>query len=287
MARTRRSESRPTALVTGAARGIGQAIAIALADAGYHVGVNDLSVDRLAQTMERLGDRATPVAGDIADRQAIEAMFRTVAQEMGPLDVLVNNAGIGRPFGPVASVDPDEWWRSVEIMVRGTFLCSYAALDVMLPRRSGRMVNVASNAGLVPIPNLSANTVAKTAIIRLTEQIAVETRDAKIAVFAINPGPVRTPMTEEAVNSPDVATLAPNISANFRQLFEAGGDVSPRRAADLVVRLAGGEADALSGAFIDIQAGDDLEVMIGAAETIEREELHRLRLQRYTKVDGR
>lgn len=203
----RRSESRPTALVTGAARGIGQAIAIALADAGYRVGVNDLSVDSLAQTMERLGDQATPLEGDVADRQAVEAMFRTVAEELGPLDVLVNNAGVGRPFGPIASVNPDEWWRSLEIMVRGTFLCSRAALEVMLPRRSGRMVNVASNNGLFPVPNLSAYTVAKTAIIRLTEQIAVETRDAGIAVFAINPGPVRTAMTEDVANSPDAATL--------------------------------------------------------------------------------
>ncbi len=269
------------ALVTGAGRGIGQAIAVALADAGAAVAVNDLAANRLDETVARVGDRATvlPVAADVSDREAVERMIGHVEGTLGPVDLLVNNAGIARPFGPLASVDPEEWWRALEIMLHGTFLCTHYVLQSMLPRGRGRIVTVASGAGLHPWPNLSAYAVAKAALIRLTEQVAVETQDHGIAAFAINPGAVRTAMTEEAA-SPEMAALAPNAAASFRRIFAAGTDMPAERPGRLVVQLAGGGADALSGSFIDIGRGDEVDEMIAEAEQIRREDLYRLRLRR-------
>jgi NAD(P)-dependent dehydrogenase (short-subunit alcohol dehydrogenase family) len=273
------------ALVTGAGRGIGRAIAVALADAGAGVAVNDLTTDGLGETVTLLGDRVPvlPVAADVADRAAVERMIGHVERVLGPVDLLVNNAGIARPFGPLAVVDPTEWWRAIEIMLHGSFLCSHYALKEMLPRGRGRIVNVASNVGLWPWPNLSAYAVAKAALIRLTEQLSVECRERGIAAFAINPGAVRTAMTEEAATSPEAAALAPNVAQVFQRVFAASADVSAERTGRLVVRLATGSADALSGSFIDIMAGDDVDEMVEDAGRIGREELHRLRLRRYTQ----
>lgn len=253
-----------------------------MADAGAAVAVNDVTVDRLDETVARIGDRATvlPAAADVSDRAAVERMIGYVEGTLGPIDLLVNNVGIARPFGPLASVDPEEWWRTLEVMLRGSFLCTRYALQSMLPRGHGRIVNIASSAGFGPWPNLSAYAVAKAVLIRLTEQVAVETQDQGIAVFAISPGAVRTAMSEEAATSPEVAVLAPNAAASFQRVFAAGEDIPAERIGRLVVQLATGGADPLSGALIDIKAGDDVDEMVAEAEQIRREDFYRLRLRR-------
>src|SRR5262245_11836793 len=179
------------ALVTGGGRGIGRAIATALAEAGAAVAVLARSIDQLAETVghvTRSGGRAVACPADVTDRAAVEAAVADVESRLGPIDLLVNNAGIGGPVGPLAETDPDDWWRCVEVNLRGPLLCTRALLPGMLARARGRVVNVASGAGTRAIPHLSAYVASKAALIRLTENLDAEVRASGVRVFAIQPG---------------------------------------------------------------------------------------------------
>jgi NAD(P)-dependent dehydrogenase (short-subunit alcohol dehydrogenase family) len=237
------------ALVTGGGRGIGRAIAAALARAGAAVAVLARSVDQLEETVAniaRSGARAIACPADVTDRAAVEAAIAEVEQRLGPIHLLVNNAGIAGPIGPLAGSDPDEWWRCVEINLRGPLLCTRAVLPGMLARRRGCIINVASGAGTRAIPNLSAYVTSKAALIRLTENLAAEVQEAGVRVFAIQPGTVRTAMALSVLNSEEARRWIPW----FAEMFERGQDVPAEKAGRLVVFLASGEADPLSGRFL-------------------------------------
>ena len=115
------------ALVTGGGRGIGRAMALALAKAGAAVAVAARTEEQLAETValvEQASGRATAVTADVTDQQAVDRMASEVEQQLGPVDLLVNNAGAGDPGGPIWEVDPDRWWRVLDVNIRGPFLCS-------------------------------------------------------------------------------------------------------------------------------------------------------------------
>jgi NAD(P)-dependent dehydrogenase (short-subunit alcohol dehydrogenase family) len=255
------------AIVTGGGRGIGRAIALELASVGASVAVVARSVDQTAETVEEIvkfGGLAVAVPADVSDPESVERMIRDVVRALGPVDLLVNNAGVSGPFGPIAETDPAEWWRCQEVNLRGPLLCTRAVLPGMVARRRGRIINVASGAGTIAIPYLSAYVVSKTALIRLTEILAAEIAGYGIRVFAIEPGTVRTAMAEYALQSEAGRRWLPW----FKDIFEQGRDVPPETAARLVTLLASGRADALSGRFFTV--ADDV---IGMAERAEREGL--------------
>jgi NAD(P)-dependent dehydrogenase (short-subunit alcohol dehydrogenase family) len=265
------------AIVTGGGRGIGQAMALALARAGAAVAVVARSADQLAQTValvEEVGGRAIPFTADVTDQQATEQMARKVEQQLGPVDLLVNNAGAPAPLGPLWETDPDEWWRCVDVNLRGPFLCSLAVLPGMVARRGGRIITTASSSGLDPGRYASSYAISKCAVIRFSENLAAETKEHGISVFSIHPGFVHTAMTEAVVASPDDEKW---FGGWFSKSLAAGYDVPPERAADLVVMLASGEADVLSGCYISV--GDDVAEMVRRAEEIQQDELYTLRLR--------
>jgi NAD(P)-dependent dehydrogenase (short-subunit alcohol dehydrogenase family) len=217
-----------TALVTGGTRGVGQAIARALEGAGADV-----------RTISRS-------AG--VDVTVLEAVERSIAG-IGPIDLLVNNAGTLDAIGAAWTVEPDAWRRDLETSVLGAFHCARAVLPGMIERGRGRIVNVSSGAATRPYPYGSGYAAGKAALLTFTESLAAETKEHGLAVFAITPGFVWTEMTERLR---DASGPAPDIS---------GADpLEPERAGELVVRLASGEADALSGRFIHVR--DDLDELL-------------------------
>jgi NAD(P)-dependent dehydrogenase (short-subunit alcohol dehydrogenase family) len=268
------------ALITGGGRGLGRAFAEALAKAGATVAIVARSEDQLrdvAQAIKQADGRALFFAADVTDRRAIEQVVAEIEQQVAHIDLLVNTAGIFRALGPIAEVDPDDWWREVEINVRGTYLCTRAVLPGMLARQHGRIINLASAAGLQSTPLTSAYCVSKTAVIRLTESLALETGYQGIRAFAMHPGTVRTPMSDYAAESDEVKQHAPFVQQWFQQLFREGGDTPIERSVGLMLTLASGKADALSGRCIDVD--DDLDALLPQAEAIDRDDSYTLRLR--------
>lgn len=183
------------AIVSGGGRGIGFAIAKAVAEAGAAVAVvarSPAEIHAAASTIHHTGGRALALTADVTDAAQIQRVADRTERELGPVTLLVNNAGTPGPVGPDWEVDAVDWWRSIAVSVRGAFVCTQATLPRMLSRSKGRIINVASRTGVGPRPFLTATSVAKTALIRFAEGLAVETQGRGVSVFAIHPGAVRT-----------------------------------------------------------------------------------------------
>lgn len=265
------------AVVTGGGRGIGRAIAQALAAAGAAVAVLSRSAEELDQTValiESAGGKAQAYVADITNAPAVRNSFSEIRNALGAIDILVNDAGAIGPLGPFWENDMDAWWRAMDVNLRGHLLCTHAVLPEMISRRRGRIINVSSGAGTAPIANLSSYVAAKTALIRFTENLAAETKPRGVSVFAIAPGTVRTAMAEYSANSQEGQKWIPW----FRRLFDEGIAVPPERAAQLVIALASGIADVLSGRFISVM--DDLNLILENAAEVEKEALYCLRVRK-------
>jgi NAD(P)-dependent dehydrogenase (short-subunit alcohol dehydrogenase family) len=266
------------ALVTGGGRGIGRAVARELAMDGAAVAVLSRTASELEQTVRviaRAGGTAIPIVADVTSPSEVARAVRE-ARTLGAIDLLVNNAGVAGPIGVMWDGDPDSWWRAVEINLRGAFNCIHEVLPGMVERRRGRIINMASDAGSYRWPLVSHYSVAKAAVIKLTENLAAETPRHGIAAFAIHPGLVRMGLTETSLKA-KAADGSPEatVQAWVRTQVERGLDVPHERACELVVRLASGEADELSGRYITVH--DDLEELLARAETIRRSDSHVLR----------
>ena len=268
-------------VVTGAGRGIGRAIAIRAAEAGARVAVLSRSKDQLEATVEtilQLGGTAAAFPASVTETASINKAFEQIAHSFGAIDVLVNNAGTLGPFGPFSENDSDEWWKGIEVNLRGAAICTRAVLPAMIERRSGRIVNVSSGGAETAMTYFSSYIVGKTALVRFTECIAAEIRPYGLSAFAIGPGTVRTSMAEHSLTSPEGRRWLPW----FQGIFDAGLDVPGEVPATLVTRLASGRYDALSGRFLTIR--EDLELLLQATTAISREQLYALRVNRLPTV---
>jgi NAD(P)-dependent dehydrogenase (short-subunit alcohol dehydrogenase family) len=253
-----------TAIVTGAGRGFGKAIALGLARAGAAVTVTARSKDQLDRTVreiESAGGRALAVPGDVVRRDDVTRVVRSAEGQFGPTTVLVNNAGITGPFGPVWISDPDQWWEAQAVIVRGTLLFMHAVMPGMVERRKGNVINVASLGGQWFAPRLTAYSVAKSSQIRLSEHAAAEAKQDSVSVFAIEPGTVYTDMTEHTINSPDAHRWVPQMVQYLNTVIK---QTDPRpgleRCAEMCVELASGRYAALSGRFL--LPGDDFDKLL-------------------------
>jgi NAD(P)-dependent dehydrogenase (short-subunit alcohol dehydrogenase family) len=201
------------------------------------------STDELAETVALIGARARAIPLDVTDASVIERAFR----EIGPVDLLVNNAGYGGPIGPLTENDPVDWWRTQDINLRGPMLCIQAVLPGMIARKRGRVVNMSSGAANMPIPNFSAYVTSKAALNKFTECLSIETKPHGVLVFAMSPGPVRTAMSESLLKSPEGLKWLPW----FKDVME-NRSVPPERAANLVLEIATGEHDEKSGQMLSV-----------------------------------
>lgn len=272
------------ALITGGGRGLGRAYALALAQAGMAVAVTartEVELQATVQQIEQDGGRALAIPADVTDAKAIAHLVATVERQLGPIDLLVNNAGIARAFALIAEVGEEEWWRELEVNLRGPFLCARGVLPSMIARQRGRIINVASRGGLIVFERASAYCVSKAALIRLSQFLAAETKEHGLAVFAIHPGTVRTPMNEYMRTAEIVRQRAPLIQQNRQQLYEEDAYAPIEQSMDLILLLASGKADVLSGRFISVD--DDVNALVRRIEEIQRADLYTLQLHKLGK----
>jgi NAD(P)-dependent dehydrogenase (short-subunit alcohol dehydrogenase family) len=241
-----------TALVTGAARGLGRAIAIALAEAGADValGLRDVSRDEgAADEIHGLGRRALPLQMDVTRVEEIEAATAATVAELGSLDLLVNNAGGGAGLVPVEEVSIAEFDRILDVNLRGTFLACRAAFGPMRERGFGRIVNVSSQAGVVALPGEAAYCTAKAAVSHFTRCLAVEWGRHGITVNAVAPTFVRTPGTEPALSDP---AFREEVEERIAALHRIG---EPDEVAGAVVFLCSPAASLITGETLVIDGG--------------------------------
>jgi 3-oxoacyl-[acyl-carrier protein] reductase len=192
-----------TALVTGANQGIGWAIATLLAAHGARVAVNYPDDAHYPRQLDTLGEQAIALKGDVGDVAQIRAMFGQLVEAFGVLDILVNNAGI-YPRSPALELDEATWDRVHDVNLKGTFFCSQEAARLMIPRRSGRIVNIASEAALMPALRGGHYNASKAGVVALTKALALEFAPFHVAVNAVAPGLIDTAqprygMTEEEI----------------------------------------------------------------------------------------
>jgi NAD(P)-dependent dehydrogenase (short-subunit alcohol dehydrogenase family) len=257
------------ALVTGGGRGFGRAIAMGLAAEGAAVTVTARSTRQIDETVAAIkaaGGKAFAVPGDVTNRKDVERVVSAAQRHFGPATLLVNNAGLAGPFGPIGTVDPDEWWASQAVHVRGPFLFMSGVLPEMIRAKTGRIINVASLGGTRVEPYLSAYCVGKATEIRLTEQVAVEVKSHGISTFAIEPGTVYTEMAESTLKDPHAQRWVPGMLA-FLQNVKDNEDPAKgfARCVSMCVRLASGRYDALTGRYLTPE--DDFDALLKQPQT--------------------
>ena len=240
-----------TALVTGAGRGLGRAIALALADAGADValGLHDASAaDTAAPEIEAMGRRALPVQMDVLDLDQVRSAVETVVGEFGHLDILVNNAGVS-PEDPAEDVTEANFDLTVGVNVKGVFFASQAAGRAMIRQGFGRIISLSSQAGFVALPTESVYCMTKAAVAHLTKCLAVEWGRHGITVNAVAPTFIRTPGTADALADPAFEAEVRDRIAGVHRIGE------PVDVSGAVVFLASRAASLITGHTLLIDGG--------------------------------
>lgn len=232
--------------MTGAAQGIGRAIALGLADAGAVVVCSDIDPPQTTEEIRSLGGTAHGLALDIADERAVDNAM-AFADTIGGIDIVVNNAGIF-PRSPVLELDPREWDRVMAVNLRGTFLCSRAAATRMRTQgRGGRIVNITSGAAFVPTPQSAAYAASKAGIVAFTRVLALEVAPDRVTVNAVAPGLTDTAQPRSFYSDADLAAFATRIPAG--RLGE------PEDIVATVVLLCGDGAAYITGQTLHVNGG--------------------------------
>lgn len=248
-----------TALVTGASRGIGQAIAIAFAAEGADVAITARGADALASTraqIERAGRRCESIAADLEERGAARRVFDSAVAGLGPIDILVNDAGIGSSASlrPVVDFDDAFWERTLYLNLTVPYLLTRYCLPSMMERRNGRIIQIASIAGKIGTLHGAAYSASKHGLLGLTRSVAIETAAFGITVNAICPGSTHTRVNDMRI-SYDAERLGMPLAAFETTLTPIGRRLEPAEIAPLAVYLASPDARVVTGQAYNIDGG--------------------------------
>lgn len=263
------------ALITGAGRGIGRAIALAFAREGAHLMLAARTfpeVETTAAEGRALGQRALAVKADVSRREEVEALVASTLSQLGRIDIVVNNAAVQPPIGPLWENAPEEWLSTILINLGGVFFTCRAVIPVMIAQGGGKIINLSGGGATSPRPYFTAYAVSKAAVVRLTETLAREVERYNIQVNAIAPGTVYTRMTEEVLVAGGVA--GGEALAQARRIQKERP--SPQAAAELAVFLASPESNGLTGRLISA-VWDDWRSLPHHLEEVMASELYTLR----------
>jgi NAD(P)-dependent dehydrogenase (short-subunit alcohol dehydrogenase family) len=246
------------AVVTGGAQGIGRAIAAALAANGAAVAIFDIEAETARRAVEELqagGHTVAAFACDVADGPQVQAAVRQVRDQFGPPAILVNNAGINTLHDrrPIHQYADEDWARILRVDLTGVFVMSKAVVPLLLERGGGRVVNIASVAGLVPLRLQSAYVAAKAGVVNLTRSMALELGPAGVLVNAVAPGSVLTRGTEALFYGPDGSYL--EKAASLLAHVPLGRPGTPEEIAHAVLFLVAPEASYVNGAVLTVDGG--------------------------------
>ena len=238
-------------LVTGAGSGIGQATCLAFAREGAAVAGADMNLEAAQETAQKvttMGGKAAALQLDVTQPDFVNTVVERTENELGGIDILVNSAGV-REIVAFLELDFAEWQRVISTNLNGTFLCSQAAARQMIAQgQGGKIINLASVAGLVGVPNRAAYVSSKHAVVGLTKEMAMELAEHDIQVNAIAPGVVETGMTAGYFDDPHVVE-------SVRKLHPARRWAQPEEIANLILFLSSAEAHFITGATYPIDGG--------------------------------
>lgn len=244
-----KAQEKTVAIVTGAASGLGLAIAKRFAQDGMHVVLADLNEAAANEALEQIqaaGGQANVCLTDVASETSVQALVDHTVERHGQLDVMVSNAGIGELFH-LLDQPFDRWQKTMDVNLTGVFLCGQAAARVMVKRRSGRIVNVASVAGVRAGSGRLAYGTSKAGVIQLTRQMALDLGEWGVTVNAIAPGPVDTPMVLQAHTA--------QTRESFTSLIPLNRYGLPEEIASVAAFLAGPESSYVNGQTICVDGG--------------------------------
>ena len=247
-AQRRRRLEGSVALITGAGRGVGQLVARSFADAGATVAVVTRSVGESAHTVEVItatGGTATAAVADVTDPAGFTAAVANLRDQVGPFNLLVNNAGILGPIGPLWELDLERGTMNVNL--RGLIVGTQLVIPDMVAAGRGRIINITSQAGVHRWPLASAYSVSKAAVVKLTENLALETRRHGITVFSVHPGLLPIGISETVAATTPTGPHEARIRDWALNALTEGSGADPTHASDLLTRIAAGDADALTG----------------------------------------
>ena len=248
------------ALVTGGSQGIGKCIAEKFGAAGATLAIAALENEALQKASAEYkarGFRFKSYGVDLSVDSQIESLALSVIRDLGPVDILINNAGIGGPTAPAHKIAPADWDKTLQINLRTPFLLSRAIIPSMIERTRGKIINMSSIAGKMAYPLRTPYAASKWGLIGLTLTLAQELGPYNIQVNAICPGPTRTELIESVIRARAAATGTDfeTMSQEYVRATALKRLILPEEVADLALFLASSQSDAITGQAIDISAG--------------------------------